>query len=233
MKTLTLKLASLLALLLTTSLLASGANWGQWRGPNFNGSTEGGSYPTNWSKTENIAWSADMPGPSAASPIVWGDHVFISSANPETDSLHALCYDRNSGKLLWEHQVGTGYRRDDRSDYASCSPATDGEIVVFFYGNGLMRAYDFEGNEAWSRNIETDYGKLAFGWTPSTSPLLADDRLILQILQRDVPAWGHGEAHNESYLLALNPKPGEELYRTLRPSKATAESMQECSTATQ
>ena len=230
MKTFPLKLASFLALLLTTSLLASGANWGQWRGPNFNGSTKGGSYPTDWSKTENIAWSADMPGPSAASPIAWGDHVFISSANPEKDSLHALCFDRNSGKLLWEHKVGTGYRRDDRSDYASCSPATDGQIVVFFYGNGLMRAYDFEGNEVWSRNIETDYGKLAFGWTPSTSPLIADDRLILQILQRDVPAWGHGEAHNESYLLALNLKTGEELYRTLRPSKATAESMEAFST---
>ena len=82
MKTLTLKLGPYLILLLTTCLSASAANWGQWRGPNFNGSTDGGSYPTDWSKTENIAWSVDMPGPSAASPIVWQDHVFISSANP-------------------------------------------------------------------------------------------------------------------------------------------------------
>lgn len=214
------------ALLLASGLSTFGANWGQWRGPNFNGSTDAGSLPTNWSKTENVAWSADMPGPSAASPIVWDDHVFISSANPETDSLHALCYDRNSGKLLWQHQVGKVYRRDDRSDYASCSPATNGEVVVFFYGNGLMFAYDFEGNELWNRNIEKEFGKLAFGWTPSTSPLIFDGRLILQILQRDVPAWGHGEAENESYLLGLDPKTGEKLWRSLRVNKATAESME-------
>ncbi len=217
---------SCLALLLAVTLPVFGANWGQWRGPNFNGSTDAGSLPTHWSKTDNVAWSADMPGPSAASPIVWGDHVFISSANPDTDSLHALGYDRDSGKLLWEHQVGKGYRRDDRSDYSSCSPSTDGEVVVFFYGNGLMFAYDFDGKELWKRDIEKEFGKLAFGWTPSTSPLLFDGRLILQILQRDVPAWGHGEAENESYLLALNPKTGKELYRTLRVNKATAESME-------
>lgn len=227
MKTHTLKRLSCLGLaLLASSLFANGSNWGQWRGPNFNGSADGESYPTSWSKTENVSWSVDLPGPSAASPIVWGDRVFVSSANPETESLHALCYDRNSGELLWQHRVGEGYRRDDKSDYASPSPATDGEVVVFFYGNGLMAAYDFKGNELWDRNIEQDYGKLAFGWTPSTSPLLFEGRLILQILQRDVPAWGHGEENNESYLLALNPKTGKELYRMLRPSKATAESME-------
>lgn len=219
---------SCLALLLVSSLSVHSANWGQWRGPNFNGSTDAGSLPTQWSKTENVAWRADLPGPSAASPIVWDNHVFISSANPETDSLHALCYDRNSGKLLWQHQVATGHRRDERSDFASNSPATDGEVVVFFYGNGLMFAYDFAGNELWKRNIEEDFGRLAYGWTPSTSPLIHDGQLILQILQRDVPVRGHGEPDrfNESYLLALNPKNGEKLWRTIRPSKANAESLE-------
>jgi outer membrane protein assembly factor BamB len=223
-----LKRLSCLTLLLLTSLACYGSNWGQWRGPNFNGSTDAGSLPTQWSKTENVAWSIDLPGPSAASPIVWDDHVFISSANPETDSLHALCYDRNTGKLLWQQQVATGYRRDDRSDFASNSPATDGEVVVFFYGNGLMFAFDFEGNELWKRNIEEDFGRLAYGWTPSTSPLIHDGQLILQILQRDVPVRGNGEPDrfNESYLLAMNPKTGEKLWRTLRPSNAQAESLE-------
>lgn len=223
-----LKRLSCLTLLLVSSLSAYGSNWGQWRGPNFNGSTDAGSLPTKWSKTENVAWSIDLPGPSAASPIVWDNHVFISSANPETDSLHALCYDRDSGKLLWDHQVGTSYRRDDRSDYASNSPATDGEVVIFFYGNGLMFAFDFKGNELWKRNIEEDFGRLAYGWTPSTSPLIHDGQLILQILQRDVPVRGNGEPDrvNESYLLAMNPKTGEKIWRTIRPSNANAESLE-------
>tara|TARA_B100001123_G_scaffold443069_1_gene588138 strand:+ start:3664 stop:4989 length:1326 start_codon:yes stop_codon:yes gene_type:complete len=217
-----------LALLFAGSLSAFSSNWGQWRGPNFNGSTDAGSLPSKWSKTENVSWSTALPGPSAASPIVWGDHVFISSANPETDSLHALCYDRNSGKLLWQHQVGNRHRRDDRSDFASNSPATDGEVVVFFYGNGLMFAYDFDGKQLWNRNIEEDFGRLAYGWTPSTSPLLHEGQLILQILQRDVPARGHGEPgqNNDSYLLALNSENGDKLWRTIRPSKAKAESLE-------
>ena len=225
MKTHLLKNYSCLILLLASSFSAL-ANWGQWRGPNFNGSTDAGSLPTKWSKTENVAWSIDLPGPSAATPIIWGDHVFISSANPEEDTIHALCYDRNSGKLLWEHQVGIGHRRDNRSDFASNSPATDGEVVIFFYGTGDMFAYDFKGNELWKRDIEKEYGRLAFGWTPSTSPLLHDGQLILQILQRDVPVRGNGEPDrfNESYLLAMNPKTGKELWRTLRDSKAEAES---------
>ena len=226
MKTQFLKHYSCVALLLVSALTAFGSNWAQWRGPNFNGSTDAGSLPTEWSKTDNVSWSTDLPGPSAASPIIYDDHVFISSANPEEDTLHALCYDRNSGKLLWEHQIGIGHRRDNRSDFASNSPATDGEVVIFFYGTVQLFAYDFKGNELWKRDIEKDYGRLAFGWTPSTSPLLHDGQLILQILQRDVPTRGHGEPDrfNESYLLSMNPKTGEELWRTLRHSDAVAES---------
>ena len=154
--------------------------------------------------------------------------MFISTANPDTDTLHALCYDRNTGKLLWEHQIGKGHRRDEKSDFASNSPATDGEVVVFFYGTGSIFAYDFKGNELWNRNIEKDFGRLAYGWTPSTSPLLFDGKLILQILQRNVPTRGNGEPDrvNESYILALNPKTGEKLWRTLRPSQAVAESLE-------
>ena len=125
MKTHFLKSICCLTLLLASSLTTF-ANWAQWRGPNFNGSTDAGKLPTEWSKTKNVSWSTDLPGPSAASPIIWEDHVFISSVDPEADTIHALCYDRNSGKLLWEHQVGIGHRRDNRSDFASNSPATDG-----------------------------------------------------------------------------------------------------------
>ena len=91
-----------------------------------------------------------------------------------------------------------------------------------------MFAFDFEGNELWKRNIEEDFGRLAYGWTPSTSPLIHDGQLILQILQRDVPVRGNGEPNrfNESYLLAMNPKTGEKLWRTLRPSNAQAESLE-------
>src|SRR5215207_3650944 len=122
-------------------------NWGQWRGPNFNGSTTEKNLPAKFSKTENVAWSVPLPGPSAATPAIWGDRVFISSADKAAQNLQALCLDRRTGKTLWKQTVAQGYRRDDRSNYSSPSPATDGERVIFFYGNGELVAFDLEGKQ--------------------------------------------------------------------------------------
>lgn len=212
------------ALLITCS--AQAGNWPQWRGPHFNGSADETNLPSDWSRTKNVVWSADLPGASGATPVVWNDHVFVSSTDPGTDTLNALCFDRKSGRLLWRHDVAKGIRRDSRSTYASSSPATDGKLVVFFYGDGEMAAYDFAGKELWSRNIQKDYGEFAFQWTFSTSPVLYDGKLYLQVLQRDVPARGRGlrDRVNHSYLLALQPRTGETLWRHIRPSDAVAES---------
>ena len=213
------------ALLLGISSLGA-ANWGQWRGPHFNGSSDETNLPDSWSKTENIAWSADLPGPSAATPVVWGNKVFVSSTDTQSETLKALCFDRQTGKLLWQYELSKGLRRDHRSTYAAPSPATDGEVVVFFYGNGSMVTYDFSGRQLWARNIMGDYGEFAFGWTFASSPLLYGGTLYLQVLQRDVPVSGRGikDRMNESYLLAMAPKTGRTIWRHLRPSEAQAES---------
>lgn len=55
-------------------------NWAQWRGPLANGVAPEGSPPTEWSESENVRWKFKLPGMSHASPIVWGDHVFVQSA---------------------------------------------------------------------------------------------------------------------------------------------------------
>ena len=116
-------------------------NWPQFRGPYFNGSTTESDLPESWSTTENVAWTADLPGPSAASPIVWEDRVFISSTDPENEDLLALCFDRKTGKQLWRNKVADGHNRDSRSTFAAPTPATNGEVVVFFYGNGRARCF--------------------------------------------------------------------------------------------
>lgn len=209
---------------LTTSVLAQ--NWANWRGPNYDGSTTAKNLPAEFSKTNNVKWVADLPGPSAATPVIWGDHVFVSSTDLKTKTLRALALDRKSGKELWNHEVAQGFSQDNRSNLASPSPVTDGERVYFFYGTGDLVAFDFAGKQIWARNIQKDYGQFAFQWTFSTSPLLFEGRLILQVLQRDTPANGRGrkDSPNDSYLLALDPKTGKELWKHIRPSEARAES---------
>ena len=205
---------------------AHAGNWPQFRGPNFNGSADETNLPVSWSAGENIVWSIDLPGPGAASPIVWDDHVFVSTTDREQNALCAIGVNRKTGQILWKQEVAKGTHKDTRSNFAAPTPATDGEVVIFFYGSGHLVAFDFDGNQIWKRNIQDDYGQFAFLWTFSSSPVIYDGKLFMQVLQRDTAVDGRGftDRPNDSYLLALDPKTGKELWRSIRPSKARQES---------
>jgi outer membrane protein assembly factor BamB len=217
-------LTSIVLALTSVSTLAE--NWGQWRGPTFNGSTSEKKLPVKFSKSENVAWSLDLPGPSAATPVIWNDRVFVSSTDKTAQKLLALCVNRTTGKVLWNQAVADGFRRDRQSNFASPSPATDGQRVIFFFATGDLVAFDMAGKKLWERNIQKDYGEFAFLWTFSTSPVLYDGKLFMQVFQRDVAVDGRGQKNgpNDSYLLALDPANGKELWRQVRPSEAVSES---------
>ena len=204
--------------------------WGNWRGPNHNGSTEEKDLPAKFSKTQGVIWSAPMLGPSAATPIVFGDHVFVSSSNPEEQQLMASCHDRKTGALKWKHVVAHGHNKDNRSNYAAPSPVTDGQLVSFYYGNGALATYTTDGKKMWARNIEKEHGEFAYQWTPASSPLLHNGTLYLQVLQRNSRVHGRGRDNGKSYILGLDPKTGEQLWKVYRPARAKAESLEAYST---
>ena len=212
---------------------ASGAaNWPHWRGPHFNGSSPEQKLPAEFSKTNHVQWVASLPGPAAATPIVWGDHVFVSSTDLRTKTLRALAVDRRTGRELWNQEIAPGFKLDDKSNLASPSPVTDGQRVCFLYGTGDLVAFDFSGKRLWSRNLQNDYGQFAYQWTYGASPTLFDGKLFIQVLQRDVPVHGRGrkDGPNDSYLLALGPRTGEEIWKHIRPSDAHEESHEAYST---
>lgn len=212
--------------LMTLSLVA--APWPHWRGPTYDGSSPETGVPTEFSTTNNVRWTTALPGPASATPIVWGDHVFVSSTDVKAQALVAIAIDRRSGSIRWQQKVGDGLRRDDRSDFASPSPVTDGQRVVFYYGNGQLAAFDNDGGPLWQRNIQTDEGEFATQWTYASSPLLHEGKLYIQVLQRNVPVNGRGQpaGPNDSYLLALDPADGKTLWKHIRPSDAVAESLE-------
>jgi outer membrane protein assembly factor BamB len=228
---------ALSVLLLTVSIsVVQAGDWPNWRGPAFDGSSQEKGIPASFSPTENVLWSALMPGPAASTPVIMGDSVFVSTTHEKEEKLLGLCLDRKTGAVKWSREIGPGFRQDDRSTFAGPSPVTDGKLVVFFFGTGDMAAFSMDGKPLWTRQIQSEYGSFAFLWTFSSSPVLYDGRLYLQVLQRDTSFEGHGAlrgkpgGNNESYLLALDPATGKEQWRVVRPSDARAESLESFAT---
>lgn len=223
---------ALACVLLALSSSAQADNWPNWRGPQFNGSSQEKGFPTVFSKTDGVAWMTELPGEGASTPIVWDDAVFLTSTDDAEGTVVAMRIDAATGKIVWKEVLGHGTRIDERTTYAGSSAVTDGKTVWFFSGDGDLAAYDFEGKRLWHRNIEEDYGDFAFQWTFSSSPQLYDGRLYLQVLQRDVPVNGRGRTDGpiESFLLAMDPATGKTLWKHVRPSDAVQESLEAFST---
>jgi outer membrane protein assembly factor BamB len=168
-----------------------------------------------------------MPGSSAGTPVIWGDMVFVTTVDAKTGKQSAMRLDRRTGAQVWRADISEFTTDGQYSNSCSPSPVTDGKVAVFFFGTGELAGFTVDGKKLWERNL----GPFAFQWTFSSSPLLHDGRLVMQILQRDVAVRGKGKpSGNESYLLAMDPATGKDVWRALRPSEAVAESREAFST---
>ncbi len=218
-----------LALSILCTLAARAENWAQWRGPAFNGSSPETNLPSSWSATDGVKWSAPLPGPSGATPAIWGDSIFVSSTDASKNLL-LLCLDRKDGKVRWQKNIVEGGNIDKgRGNMASPSPVTDGKTVFALYGTSHLAAFDFDGQELWRRDLGADYGKFAIMWTYGSSPLLFGGKLYVQVLQRspapaDYPGLAGAAGDRESYLLALDPATGKSLWKQVRATDAKLES---------
>jgi outer membrane protein assembly factor BamB len=165
--------------------LAQAQNWPSFRGPGASGVVEG-KAPQTWDATKgvNIVWKTEIPGLAHSSPIIWGDHVYVTTAvssdakavfrhglygdvDPSPDvskhSWRIYCLDKRTGKVIWERVAHDGVpktKRHPKSSQASSTPATDGKHVVAFFGSEGLYAYDADGTLLWKQ----DLGSLNAGW---------------------------------------------------------------------
>ena len=206
----------LMAACLVTLLPAlAAANWPQWRGPDLNGVSGEKNLPAKWSATENVAWKLAMPDRSGSTPIVWGSRVFLNVA--EGDDLSLWCVDRAKGTVLWKRALGGGNVKMRKHNMSSPSPVTDGRAVWVMTGTGVLKSFDFEGRELWTRDIQKDYGEFGLQWGYASSPLLHEDALFVQVL--------HGmNTDDPSYVLRIDKKTGKTVWRVERPTDAVRES---------
>ena len=193
----------------------TGDHWPHWRGPTHNGVSDETDLPLHWNAKENIAWKLDLPGRSGATPIIWGNRVFVNVSNG--DSIELWCVDRKTGDVMWKKILGGGNRRIRKHNHATPSPVTDGESLWVMTGTGLLRRLDFDGNEIWLRDIQADHGAFGLNWGYGSSPLLHEDFLYIQVL--------HGmRTDDPSYMLRINKNTGKTLWRVERPTQARRES---------
>lgn len=193
------------------------ANWPAWRGPTGNGVSAERNLPIKWSPTENIAWKLALPQWSGATPIIWGETVFLNVAEADLTNLSLWAVNRGSGHVMWKKHLGAGNNKQRKQNMSSPSPVTDGTTVWAVSGTGIVKAFDFTGTELWARDIQKDYGRFGLNWGYANSPLLLDGDLIVPVL--------HGmRTDDPSYLLRINGRTGETKWKVERPNKAIRES---------
>jgi outer membrane protein assembly factor BamB len=207
---------------------AFAADWPQWRGPLFNGSTTETNLKARFSKQEDLLWSTPLPGRSGATPVVWGDAIFVPSPDAQKN-LVMLCVDRVTGKLRWQREVGIGDRVVGKNNMASCSAVTDGQRVYALFGTSDFAAFDFAGSQVWQISLRKEFGGFADMFLYGASPLLFEDRLYVPLLQRDPPTYGHAldqKPERKSWLICLDPATGKTLWKHERKTDAREEAME-------
>ena len=180
------------------------ANWPSWRGPDGLGVSIDKPMSTHWSKTDKVRWRVPLPEPGNSTPVVWGNRVFVTQALKQQDRRTLMCFERASGKLLW--QSGVTYREPEpthpANPYASASPVTDGKLVIVWFGSAGLLAYDMDGHEIWRR----DLGKQSHTWGYGSSPILHGEHVFLN--------FGPGE---RAFLVALEKKTGKTVWQVDAP----------------
>ena len=188
---------------------ASAEDWPGWRGPRGDGTSLEKNIPIRWSSTENIYWKSPIPGTGHSSPVIHGEHVFVTSCLEKEEKRMLFCLDRPTGKMLWSREVLSSKleRKHALNSFASSTPVTDGRFVwVTFLQYPLMQVacYDFEGNEVWRHSPGEFHSVHGF----CTCPVLYKDLLIL-----------NGDQDAEAWIVALDKKTGQERWRTDRPNR--------------
>lgn len=222
------KLSILILLLSSFAATSLADEWPQFRGPGYDGVAKS-KFPESWSVTENVRWEIPVAGEGWSCPIVWGDRVILTAAVPTGDDpgpidsyrpdrgtpselskfkyrWEVICVDKATGKLRWKQSPLAGSPRLPRhqdNSYATETPVTDGQRIVVYFGMMGLYCYDMDGNLQWEKDLG-NY-EMRAGWGTSSSPVLFEDRVLLQI-----------DNEQQSFVVALDAKSGDELWRADR-----------------
>lgn len=196
---------------------AESTAWPNWRGPHGNGVADEGQYPTHWSEDQNIAWQVELTGRGASTPVIAGQQLFVTSADEQANVLHAFTMD---GKPAWRVEIGKPRPgKHEKATGSNSSPVTDGQFVYAYFKSGDLACCRTDGEIVWQKNLQATYGEDTLWWDLGTSPVLTEKAVVIAVMQT-----------GPSYLLALDRKTGQELWKANRELPAPDEANQSYST---
>lgn len=192
-------------------------NWPGFRGPTGQGVSTEKHLPLTWSLSENLAWRVEVAGIGWSSPVVWENHVLLTSATPDGIACRLICLDAERGTTVWDKEL---FRQEPprklaENSHATPTPVTDGKRVYAAFNGGRIVAVDFAGNVTWSWRDEAFVSKHGL----AASPILFGDLLIMPFDGNgpaDVNNIGFLTAWEGAFIVALDKSTGQEKWRAKR-----------------
>lgn len=181
-------------------LSAQAEEWTRFRGPNGSGVSKDSGFPVEFDKKRNLVWRVPVR-PGKSSPVLTERHVFLTGF--ENERLLTQCFDRATGKLLWERVEKRTIKPEGNllNNPAAITPVTDGEnVYVFFKDLGLI-SYDAAGKLRWKVPLGPFVNSMGLG----ASPVVAGNSIVLLIDQIA-----------NSYIAAFDRRNGELRWKTAR-----------------
>jgi outer membrane protein assembly factor BamB len=204
-RTPTLIVVALVITLVFSSSVAVADDWPQFRGPTGDGHGGLAELPLEWDEETNVAWKVTVPGRGHSSPVIKGKRLWLTSAHDDGRQLDAFCFDVDSGKIVLRTTVFEDVqtqRVHKTNTHASPTPVIDGKRVFVHFGSYGTACIDAASADIlWKRNdliVDHRHG-------PGSSPVLADDLLILQF-----------DGLDRQFMIALNAKTGDTAWRRER-----------------
>ncbi len=192
-------------LLLLVAPLAGAESWNQFRGPHGNGQADSKSLPVHWSETQNVSWKTAIRGKAWSSPVVWREHIWMTSATEDGKQLYAICVDANTGKITQDitvFQIAEPMFCYPYNSYASPTPVVEEGRLWVHYGSAGTACLDTaSGRILWTRqDLPCDHWR-----GPGSSPIIFRDLLILTF-----------DGYDLQYVAALDKHSGKTVWKTDR-----------------
>jgi outer membrane protein assembly factor BamB len=188
-------------------------NWASFRGPNGAGISAYTNVPSRWDgkTSKGILWKTKIPLPGNNSPVVWGDRIFLSGADP--NNRQVFCFDTSTGGLLWKGDVlglpksnEEPLEMSEETGFAAPTVATDGRRVYAIFPTGDVGCFDFKGKKVWEKNL----GRPDNSYGYASSLAMYQNLVLIQYDQG-------GVEDNKSELIALDGFSGRIAWQTKRP----------------